>query len=234
MARIAGTNVSYGNPELHGFSRQPEPVAQVAPTQPTTQDMIAAEDLLMAQSTRPPTFAQTARQAYDTEMSQAQRNRLAGIVQANIMASRPQNRVAQGFAAVTGLPVAGIGNYMGRHMEEKLRAGGRPIYDGNRLVGVVHGGLLGGEVYSGDPNFDPFASRFAQDEEQRQVILPETDVETGAKRCADGYIFDEQLGACRLAVTLPNQPETTAYNFYQMPYEDERLLGTYGADLFYG
>ena len=169
-----------------------------------------------------------------TQISREEADRISGIVQANAMASRPQNRFAQGFAAVTGLPVAGIGNYMGKHMEEKLRGGGRPIYDGGRLVGVVHGGLLDGEVYSGDPNFDPFANRFAQDEEQRQVILPETDVETGAKRCADGYIFDEQLGACRLAVTLPNQPETTAYNFYQMPYEDERLLGTYGADLFYG
>lgn len=225
-------------------------IAGVVPTQEQAQRM--SEPV----PTPSPTLAQSQKQVFDDyssilrrqegirrmqqgampqapQMSREEADRLSGIVQANIMANRPQGFASQMAGAITGLPVGGVGQFMGGHLEGKLRAGGRPVYDGGRLVGVVHDGLLGGSVYSGEQAFNPY--NMPQPEEDRQqVVLPETDAATGAKRCADGYIFDEQLGACRLAVTLPNQPEPTAYNFYQMPYEDEGLLGGYGANLFYG
>jgi len=127
-------------------------------------------------------------------------------------------------------------------MAEALAAGGTGVYGKGVHQGLLMGvkdaptGFYGGKTYTGygmyDPN-DP-TSFYGGDDDRPQVVLPETDAATGAKRCSDGYIFDEQLQACRLATTLPNQPEPTAYNFYQMPYEDEGLLGGYGANLFYG
>ena len=220
-------------PTQEQAQRMSEPVAAPSPTLAQSQKQVFDDYSSILRRQEGIRRMQRGAMPQPAQMSREEADRVAGIVQANIMANRPQSRVAQGFAAATGLPISGIGNYMGRHLEEKLRAGGRPIYDGGRFVGVVHDGLLGGSVYSGDQRFNPY--NMPQPEENRQeVVLPETDAATGAKRCADGYIFDEQLGACRLAVTLPNQPEPTAYNFYEMPYEDEGLLGGYGANLFYG
>ena len=71
-----------------------------------------------------------------------------------------------------------------------------------------------------------------QEEPQQQVVLPEL-MRQLLQNLSNGYIFDEQLQA-RLDTTLPNQPEPTAYDFYEVPYEDAGLLGDYGANLIYG
>lgn len=146
-------------------------------------------------------------------------------------------------AAFKGLPSV-MELYNQQRIAEKLmNKVGTPVVDPrtDRIAGLLHQGLLGGTVYSGQniPDYQGdyqslVRGFYNQPEQEREVVLPKYDATANAKRCPDGYIFDEQLQACRLATTLPNQPEPTAYNFYQMPYEDEGLLGGYGANLFYG
>lgn len=137
--------------------------------------------------------------------------------------------VAGAVDALLPLPVASIAQrYMPQKMMEQMTQGGRPYYSNGLLDGVFLDGRYTG--FGQDP-------RFQQQQTEREVVLPEYDATANAKRCPDGYIFDEQLQACRLAVSLPNQPEpmqTVNNDLYEMPYEDIGLLGDYGANLFYG
>lgn len=196
--------------------------------------------------TLPNSMAATARQAFDTTRQQ---NAIASQVQQQLSdtamlrnAQRLQDAAMQIERRMNQTGYSGldnIGNFALRQQANALRQQGAvPVFADGVYRGVRHKGLFGGEVYSGEQAYNPFADRFAtEDDNRRQVVLPETDVATGAKRCADGYVFDEQLQACRLAVTLPNQPEpvqTSSYDFYEQPYEDIGLLGNYGGNLFYG
>jgi len=221
-------------------------IAGVVPTQQQAERMTEPQPLNMpaytphGSVTLPNTMAATARKAFDETRQQ---NAIANEVQRRVAqaaqmkqagllheaASQLERRMNQtGFSRLDT-----IGNFFNRQQANVLASGGVPVFVDGRYEGVIKDGR-----YSGNPYYDPVAVRqrnlFGEPEPQREVILPETDEVTGAKRCADGYIFDEQLGACRLAATLPNQPETLAYNFYQTPYEDEGLLGNYGANLIYG
>ena len=166
--------------------------------------------------------------------------RVADYVETSPMSSR----AAQGAGvAFSGVPSV-MELYNQQRIAEKLmNKVGTPVVDPrtDRIAGLLHQGLLGGTVYSGQniPDYQGAYQNlvrgfYNQPEQERDVVLPKYDATANAKRCPDGYIFDEQLQACRLATTLPNQPEPTAYNFYQVPYEDEGLLGGYGANLFYG
>ena len=60
-----------------------------------------------------------------------------------------------------------------------------------------------------------------------------------AKRCPEGYTFDEDLQACRINASIPNMPTSTdRSSFYQQPYQSTGLLDQdgfeYGVPLIYG
>jgi len=87
------------------------------------------------------------------------------------------------------------------NIKEVLDAGGRPVFDENgELAGAFGKGLFGGEVYTGNPvkgmpetgYVDPLADGGADDKPQVVPPNPLTGV------CEEGYVFDEQLQACRL------------------------------------
>ena len=135
-------------------------------------------------------------------------------------------------------------------MYDLIEAGGQPVFRNGRLMGVLHEGLLGGTVYTGQQfsGYEgPNASLVRPPEEEERddrpsVVLAEDDEETGAKKCPEGYIFDEDLKACRVDAAVPNLPTSVAsasdYEFYEQPYESLGLLNTgryrYGEPLIYG
>lgn len=242
MARIEGTNISFGNPEVHGYSREPVPVASPVPAY-TMPASIAPTVTPQAK-----TIAESARQAYDTQSAQNLRDQIerqsavsflnptyAQAVNLDRAASQLEGRMNQ-----TGYPsLDAMGNFFNRYQANVLAAGGVPVFVGGRYEGVTKDGR-----YSGNPLFDParvaYEQKFGKIEDDRQeVVLPEYDATANAKRCPDGYVFDEQLQACRLATTMPEASmpvETTA--FYQPAYQSTGLLDQdgyeYGVPLIYG
>ena len=255
MARIEGTNISFGNPEAHGYSREPVPVASPVPayTMPAS--------IAPTVTTQANTLASTAKQAYDRQRDE-QRARQAQIPQvygisplesqarfgSQAYAGQVKNvepmqeifgRMQAGGAVppigLTGLLASGIADYTNSKIFENLKKGGRAIYGDGRLQGVVLDGR-----YTGASAFDPIAARFPtyDDEPQQEVVLPEYDPALDAKRCPDGYVFDEQLQACRLDTTIPNTSTTDRTAFYQQPYQPTGLLDQdgyeYGVPLIYG
>ena len=255
MARIEGTNISFGNPELHGYSREPAPVSSPAPAY--TMPASVAPSVTAQAST----IANSAKEAYDRQFAeqrarQAQLPQVRGISPLESQArfgsqayagqvknvepmqevfGRMQESGAIPPIGLTGLLASGIADYTNAKMFENLRRGGRAVYGDGDLQGVVLDGR-----YTGASAFDPIAARFPtyDDEPQQEVVLPEYDATANAKRCPDGYVFDEQLQACRLATTIPNMPTTDRTAFYQQPYQPMGLLDQdgyeYGVPLIYG
>jgi hypothetical protein len=245
MARIEGTNVSFGNPELHGYSRDPVPVQ--APQAQTAPIYKVASSVAPSLTSQSPSIAQTARQAYDTQAARSVRDQIekqAAMsflnpdytqgVMLNRAADQLQSRMNQiGYPSVDAL-----GNFFNRQQADVLAMGGTPVFVDGRYEGVTKDGR-----YSGNPLFDParvaYEQKFGKTEDDRQeVVLPEYDATANAKRCPDGYVFDEQLQACRLATTIPNMPTTDRTAFYQQPYQPMGLLDQdgyeYGVPLIYG
>ena len=241
MARIEGTNVSFGNPELHGYSRDPAPVSSPAPAY-TMPASIAPSVTAQAN-----TIAESARQAYDTQSAQNLRDQIerqsavsflnptyAQAVNLDRAASQLEGRMNQ-----TGYPsLDAIGNFFNRYQANVLASGGVPVFVDGRYEGVTKDGR-----YSGNPLFDPARVAYEQkfgktDDDRQEVVLPEYDPTVDAKRCPDGYVFDEQLQACRLATTIPSMPTTDTTAFYQQPYQPMGLLDEdgyeYGVPLIYG
>ena len=137
---------------------------------------------------------------------------------------------------LTGLLASGFADYTNSKIFENLQKGGRAIYGDGRLQGVVLDGR-----YTGASAFDPIAARFPtyDDEPQPEVVLPEYDPVAKAKRCPEGYTFDEDLQACRINAAIPNMPASTdRSSFYQQPYQSTGLLDQdgfeYGVPLIYG
>lgn len=165
---------------------------------------------------------------------QDQQNRQRALVELNQRLSNPNLGDQLGASFLRG------------QFENLANPLAKVVYDnaGNYAGVSAPLGLFGGMVYSGNPDFDPakiaYEQKFGKSEdERREVVLPETDESTGAKRCPDGYVFDEQLQACRLATTIPNMPTTTDRTaFYQQPYQPMGLLDQdgyeYGVPLIYG
>ena len=228
MALIPGTNISYGNPDLHrsAMERQlrDEDLAMAMPLGPTT-----AADIQQ--------IAESDESGMMREAIQVQAQRELAREQAQAMAQAKPNIFQQGLSFLTGFPVASMGQFTGRQMYDQLQRGAIPIFDDGRLRGVVQDSLLGGRVYTGDTRFDPLGTAALQEEEQREVVMPVRDEMTSALKCPAGYVFDEQLQACRLDTSGPNIPEPTmaTRGFYEMPYQSTGLLGDdYGVPLIYG
>ena len=242
MARIEGTNISFGNPEAHGYSREPVPVASPVPayTMPAS--------IAPAVTPQAKTIAESARQAYDTQSAQNLRDQIERQsamsflnpdytrgVMLNRAADQLQSRMNQiGYPSVDAL-----GNFFNQQQADVLAMGGTPVFVGGRYEGVTKDGR-----YSGNPLFDPvrvaYEQKFGKIEDDRQeVVLPEYDATANVKRCPDGYVFDEQLQACRLNTTVPDLPATVDRTaFYQQPYQPMGLLDQdgyeYGVPLIYG
>lgn len=185
-----------------------------------------------------PTMAEVAKQAYNTVRASTKRipDRITQLPVSNAY-------TYQNFLAAPHLSTFGMTNLRDQ-MGEALAAGGRPIFDtiqGKQLLmGVADAptGFFGGKTYTGYGSYDPNRP-IETDDDRQEVVLPKYDATANAKRCPDGYIFDEQLQACRLATTIPNMPTTTDRTaFYQQPYQPMGLLDQdgyeYGVPLIYG
>lgn len=179
-----------------------------------------------------PTSRQTARDVYDTMMgirtgtglgSQAARDQILGYAQNQIPKRRRQ---AENF--MRGYPVTLFGNTFRIPNIAGMVAGGlskfnlsninRALQDPNaipafdttgKLQGVYSPGLLGiGEVYTGNrPNQPMFDDGKGPDD----TVPATTNPITGEKQCPDGYMFDEDLQACRLAGGLPGGDGTSGF-----------------------
>ena len=94
---------------------------------------------------------------------------------------------------------------------EQLSSGDyRPVFVGDDLYGSFGEGPFGGMVYTGRtlppdvaaeygiPGYDAPGS-----DDSEAVVAPVVDPVTNAKECPEGYIFDEDLQACRLDTSAP-------------------------------
>lgn len=170
-----------------------------------------------------PTSRQTARDVYDTMMgirtgtglgSQAARDQILGYAQNQI-----QNRRRQAENLMRGYPVTLFGNTFRIPNIAGMLAGGLgkfnlsninrvlqdpsaiPAFDvTGKLQGAYGPGLLGfGQVYTGNRPNQPTLD----DGKGVDTVPASTNPITGEKQCPDGYMFDEDLQACRLAGGLP-------------------------------
>lgn len=260
MARIAGTNVSYGNPDLHQRIADEDLAMSMPLGTPSNIDNQLVSKLAnqgqaqigrgFVDTPQQKTIAQSQGQVFNdySAILQAQRN----IERQQALASRIPDRITQtpvsnaytyqNFLAAPHLSTFGMTDLRDQ-MANALAAGGRPIFDtiqGKQLLmGVADAptGYYGGKTYTGYGAYDPNRS-IETDDDRQEVVLPEYDAKANAKRCPDGYVFDEQLQACRLATTIPNMPTTDRTAFYQQPYQPMGLLDQdgyeYGVPLIYG
>lgn len=83
-------------------------------------------------------------------------------------------------------------------MQKQLEAGGRPVYDAQgNLKGVFSAGPFGlGEVYTGTPVEGVEGTGWNAGGNDGGSDVKPVDPVTG--QCPEGYIFDEDLQACRL------------------------------------
>jgi hypothetical protein len=84
----------------------------------------------------------------------------------------------------------------------------RPVFVGDEFYGSFGAGPFGGQVYTGRTLPSDVAAEygipgFEDTSGDPTFTEPVTDALTGEQRCPDGYIFDEDLQACRLETTAP-------------------------------
>lgn len=102
-----------------------------------------------------------------------------------------------GVPSFAGAAAGAVGGYNLQNIQEKIAAGGRPVFDDSgQLQGVFHKGLFGMEVYSGNPVEGVQGTGFDDQGTNDQPEIKEPNPLTG--QCEAGYIFDEDLNACRL------------------------------------
>ena len=105
-----------------------------------------------------------------------------------------------GIPGFVGAAMGGLGKFGIDRIRSVLDAGGRPVFDENgQLAGAFGKGLFGSEVYTGNPvkgmPETGYVDDYAAAGEDRQQTVPPNPM-TGT--CPDGYIFDDDLQACRL------------------------------------
>lgn len=92
---------------------------------------------------------------------------------------------------------------------EQLSSGDyRPVFVGDKLYGSFGEGPFGGNVYTGLPLPPDVAAKygipgFDPEEGDDEVVSTVTNPVTMKEECPEGYIFDEDLQACRLETTAP-------------------------------
>lgn len=118
-----------------------------------------------------------------------------------------------------------MGKFTLSRMQKALEAGGRPVFDKQgRLAGVFSEGLLGGEVYTGMPvEGVPGTGYDSGDDRGGEPPVVPVEEETG--QCPEGYIFDEDLQACRMDTSSgATFPVTTPPTFAPGAYARMGLL----------
>jgi len=89
-----------------------------------------------------------------------------------------------------------IGSYNVQEIMDDLANGGRPALDENGIVqGAFSEGIFG-EVYQGNPIEGLEETGWTPDDHQREIVTSPVNPLTG--QCPEGYIFDEDLQACRM------------------------------------
>lgn len=101
-----------------------------------------------------------------------------------------------------------IGAYNLKNIRNTIMSGGTPMFDEfGKLQGAFGPGLLGGMAYSGMPIQgneltgwrDPMAGG-----ERGEIVQASYNPSTGQQdQCPEGYVFDEDLQACRVSAELP-------------------------------
>jgi len=172
-----------------------------------------------------PGSRQTARDVYDTMMairtatglnSKAARDQILGYARNQL-----QNRMINANALMQGYPVSFlgktfrvpsipgmIGGLLGKanlsNMERVLGTQGSiPAFD---VTGKFQGVYDADGIYSGNDTSPAFDDGRGPD-----TVPATTNPVTGEQQCPDGYMFDEDLQACRLAGGLPGGDGTTGY-----------------------
>ena len=99
--------------------------------------------------------------------------------------------------------LTGIGNANMANVKSKIDAGGTPIFNDGQIVGVTSPGLFGGTVYSGRPEFNPFAMPMNDDDDQQpmQAMAPQ-----------------QTPAPVDPGTTTPEQIDDLAINYLQNPY----------------
>jgi hypothetical protein len=99
--------------------------------------------------------------------------------------------------------LTGIGNANMANVKSKIDAGGTPIFNDGQIVGVTSPGLFGGTVYSGRPEFNPFAMPMNDDDDQQpmQAMAPQ-----------------QEAAPVDPGTTTPEQIDDLAINYLQNPY----------------
>lgn len=108
-----------------------------------------------------------------------------------------------------GLAPTVMGSLGAKTKYEQLSSGDyRPVFVGDDLYGSFGEGPFGGMVYTGKPLPPDVAAEygipgFDPPGENDEVVPAVADPVTDEKKCPDGYIFDEDLQACRLDTSAP-------------------------------
>ena len=169
-----------------------------------------------------PTSRGTARDVYDTMMdirtgtglgSQAARDQILGYARNQLANRQRQAKNLQrgypislfgqnfNFPSVPGIIGGLLSGFNLSNIGKALQnPSSIPAFDvTGKLQGAYTSGPLGfGEVYTGSRN-----QQFDGDDGGPDTVPATTNPVTGEKQCPDGYMFDEDLQACRLAGGLP-------------------------------
>ena len=107
-------------------------------------------------------------------------------------------KAGYGMPGITGGLMGATGKFSLGQMQKALEEGGRPVFDAQgQLKGVFSEGPFGfGEVYTGMPVEGVEGTGYDSGGDRGDEPIKPTDPETG--QCPEGYIFDEDLQACRL------------------------------------
>jgi hypothetical protein len=99
--------------------------------------------------------------------------------------------------------LTGIGNANMANVKSKIDAGGTPIFNDGQIVGVTHPGMFGGTVYSGRPEFNPFAMPADDNDDTPppQAMAPQ-----------------QTPAPVDPGTTTPEQIDDLAVNYLQNPY----------------
>ena len=153
-------------------------------------------------------------------------NAFKDIALGQIPGRMEQAKAGYGMPGIAGGLMGAMGKFSLGQMQKALEAGGRPVFDAKgQLKGVFSEGLFGGEVYTGMPVEGVEGTGYdagGRDGDPRPPVKP-VDPVTG--QCDEGYIFDEDLQACRMDTSSgATFPVTTPPTFSPGAYARMGLL----------
>ena len=153
---------------------------------------------------------------YMAGQNQMAQNVLNNIKADNAFAQEQMNIDQFGYDPNQTSVNVGAGDIFGLKdsIEKQLALGGTPVFNKDGTIGGVIGsmrdapafGMLPAfmqnllpdtQVYTGKSELDPFGFT-PDDDNNNEIVQPITNQITGQTRCPDGYVFDEDLQACRL------------------------------------